>query len=55
MAGLYLLVLLVLEHKEENIMALKADAHPLISGLIKCKKSKKCVVFICRKSEVIQA
>ncbi|KAH3854180.1 hypothetical protein DPMN_096718 [Dreissena polymorpha] len=33
MLGLYLLVLLVLEHKDENIMALKVHVHPYTSRL----------------------
>ncbi|KAH3692098.1 hypothetical protein DPMN_193910 [Dreissena polymorpha] len=49
-----LLVMLVLKHKDENILGLKVHVHFLISRQ-RVHKSEKIAVFMCRKSDVIQS
>lgn len=53
MLSLYQLVLLVLEHEDEDNMALRVHVHPLTSKL-QVPRSQKITVFIGRRSEVIQ-
>jgi hypothetical protein len=53
MLGLYQLGLLVLEHKDEDITALRVYVHPLTSRL-QVSKSQKITVFICSNLEVTQ-
>lgn len=52
MLGLYQLVLLVLEHKGEDITALRVHVHTLTSRL-QLPRSQKVTVLIYRKSEVM--
>ncbi|KAH3704533.1 hypothetical protein DPMN_079589 [Dreissena polymorpha] len=53
MLSLYHGAVLMLEHTDENKMALKVHVHPLTSRL-KVQKCKKIAAIICRKSEDIQ-
>ena len=53
MLCLHQMVRLVLEHKEEDITAFRIHVHPLTCRL-QVPRSSEIVVFICRKSEVIQ-